>query len=60
VGYFNHHLNIATLAWALLAIALLASPIAIWKFSSQPDNASDTPVSDASTSSEVITAPIPT
>ena len=33
VGYFNNHLNWATLMWAVLAIVLLASPIAIWKVS---------------------------
>lgn len=33
VGYFNNHLNWATLMWALLAIVLLVSPMIIWKVS---------------------------
>ncbi len=31
VGYFNNHLNLFTVLWALLAILLLAAPILIWR-----------------------------
>jgi len=58
VGYFNHHLNAATLAWALLAISLLASPMVIWKLSWRFDTSEEAPVQDGA-EPLAVTAPNP-
>ena len=46
VGYLNHHLNWATLMWISLAIALLVSPMVIWKISGWIEK-TDAPVEEA-------------